>query len=51
VVIRPKKGEKIMPMLAAANLDPQANGNPDKLNLARRLHRHMPSVGRIQNTI
>jgi cytochrome P450 len=36
-----KKGEKIMPMLAAANLDPQANTNPEKLDLARRPNRHI----------
>jgi cytochrome P450 len=39
--IRLKKGEKIMPMLAAANLDPQANANPEKLNLERRPNRHI----------
>jgi cytochrome P450 PksS len=36
-----KKGEKIMPMLAAANLDPQANGNPEKLDLERKANRHV----------
>jgi cytochrome P450 len=36
-----KKGEKIMPMLAAANLDPQANGNPEKLDLERKPNRHI----------
>jgi len=30
-----------MPMLAAANLDPQANRQPDKLDLERRPNRHM----------
>src|SRR5215813_7682720 len=39
--VRLKKGERIMPMLAAANLDPQANANPEKLDLARRPNRHM----------
>jgi cytochrome P450 len=39
--IRLKKGEKIMPMLAAANLDPQANVNPEKLDLERRPNRHI----------
>jgi cytochrome P450 len=39
--IRLKKGEKIMPMIAAANLDPQANANPQKLDLARRPNRHI----------
>jgi cytochrome P450 PksS len=36
-----KKGEKIMPMLAAANLDPQANGNPEKLDLERKPNRQI----------
>jgi cytochrome P450 len=36
-----KKGEKIMPMLAAANLDPQSNANPEKLDLARKPNRHI----------
>jgi len=36
-----KKGAKIMPMLVAANLDPQANENPEKLDLARRPNRHL----------
>ena len=31
-----RKGEKVMPMLAAANLDPQANANPEKKALFRR---------------
>ena len=39
--IRLKKGEKIMPMLAAANLDPQANEHPERLDLARKPNRHM----------
>ena len=30
-----------MPMLAAANLDPQANAHPEKLDLARRPNRHL----------
>jgi cytochrome P450 len=36
-----KKGERIMPMLAAANLDPQANPNPEKLDLERKPNRHV----------
>jgi cytochrome P450 len=36
-----KKGEKIMPMLAAANFDPLANEHPEKLDLARRPNRHV----------
>jgi cytochrome P450 len=39
--IRLKRGEKIMPMLAAANLDPHANANPAKLDLERRPNRHI----------
>jgi cytochrome P450 len=39
--IRLKKGEMVMPMLAAANFDPQANEHPEKLDLARRPNRHV----------
>ncbi len=39
--VRLKKGDKIMPMLAAANLDPQANERPEKLDLERRPNRHV----------
>jgi cytochrome P450 len=39
--VRLKKGEKIMIMLAAANLDPQANEHPERLDLARKPNRHM----------
>src|SRR5262245_23986436 len=39
--VRLKKGDRIMPMLAAANLDPQANPHPDKLDLARKPNRHV----------
>jgi cytochrome P450 len=39
--VRLRKGEKIMPMLAAANLDPQANPHPEKLDLARKPNRHV----------
>jgi len=39
--IRLKKGDKIMPMLAAANLDPQANPRPEKLDLSRKPNRHL----------
>jgi cytochrome P450 len=39
--VRLKKGEKIMPMLAAANFDPHANEHPEKLDLARRPNRHV----------
>jgi cytochrome P450 PksS len=36
-----RQGDRIMPMLAAANLDPQANADPRKLDLARRPNRHL----------
>ena len=39
--VRLKKDEKIMAMLAAANLDPQANAHPDKLDLERKPNRHI----------
>jgi cytochrome P450 len=36
-----KKGDRIMPMIAAANLDPQANPHPERLDLARKPNRHL----------
>jgi cytochrome P450 len=39
--VRLKKGDKVIPMLAAANLDPQANVHPEKLDLARKPNRHI----------
>jgi cytochrome P450 PksS len=39
--VRLKKGEKIMAMLVAANLDPQANAHPEKLDLRRKPNRHI----------
>jgi cytochrome P450 len=39
--VRLSKGDKIMPMLAAANFDPQANPNAEKLDLARKPNRHL----------
>jgi cytochrome P450 PksS len=36
-----RKGDKIMPMLAAANFDPQANPHPERLDLARKPNRHL----------
>ncbi|HTV36490.1 MAG TPA: cytochrome P450 [Xanthobacteraceae bacterium] len=39
--VRLKKGEKIMPMLAAGNFDPQANDHPEKLDLERKPNRHI----------
>jgi cytochrome P450 len=39
--VRLRKGDKIMPMLAAANFDPQSNPHPEKLDLARKPNRHL----------
>jgi cytochrome P450 PksS len=39
--VQVKKGEKIMAMLAAANLDPDANQHPERLDLQRRPNRHV----------
>jgi cytochrome P450 len=39
--VRLKKGDRIMAMLAAANLDPQANEHPERLDLQRRPNRHI----------
>src|SRR5215471_11690615 len=39
--VRLRKGDRIMPMLAAANLDPQANADPGKLDLERKPNRHI----------
>jgi cytochrome P450 PksS len=39
--VRVRKGEKIMAMLAAANMDPQANPHPERLDLQRRPNRHI----------
>jgi len=36
-----KKGQKVMPMLAAANMDPAANEHPEQLDLERRSNRHL----------
>ena len=36
-----KKGDRIMAMLAAANMDPDANIHPEKLDLTRRPNRHL----------
>ncbi len=36
-----KKGQMIMAMLAAANLDPAANDNPETLDLTRKPNRHV----------
>ncbi|MGA7489565.1 MAG: cytochrome P450 [Xanthobacteraceae bacterium] len=39
--IRLKKGERIMAMVAAANMDPVANELPERLDLQRRPNRHL----------
>src|SRR5262249_56189321 len=39
--VRQKKGDKIMAMLAAANMDPDATPRPEKLDLARSPNRHL----------
>jgi cytochrome P450 len=39
--VRLKKGDRIMAMLAAANMDPEANPHPEKLDLARKPNRHL----------
>jgi cytochrome P450 len=39
--VRLRKGEKVMAMLAAANMDPDANPYPEKLDLTRRPNRHL----------
>jgi len=36
-----KRGDRIMAMIVAANLDPEANEHPERLDLARRPNRHM----------
>src|SRR5262245_20588088 len=39
--VRLKQGERIMAMLAAANMDPAANADPETLNLARKPNHHL----------
>lgn len=39
--VRLKKGDRIMAMLVAANLDPAANGHSERLDLARHPNRHI----------
>jgi cytochrome P450 len=39
--VRLKKGDRIMPMLAAANMDPAANPDPERLELQRKPNRHI----------
>jgi cytochrome P450 len=39
--VRLRKGEKIMAMIAAANMDPAANEHPERLDLERHPNRHL----------
>jgi cytochrome P450 PksS len=39
--VRLRKGDKVMPMLAAANMDPVANPHPERLDLQRKPNRHV----------
>ncbi|HWM48744.1 MAG TPA: cytochrome P450 [Xanthobacteraceae bacterium] len=39
--VRVPKGDRIMAMLAAANMDPHANSHPEKLDLTRQPNRHL----------
>ena len=39
--VKLRKGAKVMAMLAAANMDPQANPHPERLDLQRKPNRHI----------
>src|SRR6476659_1417320 len=39
--VRLRKGDRIMVMLAAANMDPRANPHPERLDLQRKPNRHI----------
>jgi cytochrome P450 len=39
--VRLRRGDRIMAMLVAANLDPAANAHPERLDLARHPNRHL----------
>lgn len=39
--VKVKRGDRIMAMLAAANMDPAANPHPERLDLGRRPNRHV----------
>ncbi|HLZ03396.1 MAG TPA: cytochrome P450 [Bradyrhizobium sp.] len=39
--IRLKKGDRVMALIVAANMDPHANTHPDKLDLERKPNRHL----------
>jgi cytochrome P450 len=36
-----RKGDRVMAMLSAANMDPAANPHPERLDLQRKPNRHM----------
>jgi len=42
--VRLRRGAKVMVMLAAANIDPQANVHPERLDLLRKPNRHIASA-------
>jgi cytochrome P450 PksS len=39
--VRLKRGDKVMAMIVSANMDPEANEHPERLDLARRPNRHI----------
>jgi cytochrome P450 len=39
--VRLRKGDRVMPMLVAANMDPQANDDPERLDVERHPNRHL----------
>jgi cytochrome P450 PksS len=39
--VRLRRGDKVMAMLAAANMDPQANPHPERFDLQRKPNRHI----------
>ena len=39
--VRLRRGDRVMAMLAAANMDPQANPHPERLDLQRKPNRHI----------
>jgi cytochrome P450 PksS len=39
--IKLKRGDKVMAMIVSANMDPQANADPEQLDLERRPNRHI----------
>jgi cytochrome P450 PksS len=39
--VRLRKGDRVMAMIVAANLDPNANEHPERLDLERRPNRHL----------